>query len=203
MRIGQVMIGSILGDHEVGIYSVAVRLAEMWYFIPISIAASVFPSVVKAKLEDADVYQRRLEMFYNIMSLISISVAAVTSFFSTWIIAILFGSQYTQAGPVLAVYIWASVPVFLNIASSQYLIAENRSIVALYRTIAGAVVNIGLSFLLIPRYGSLGAAASTLLSYSIATFSLIVVPDLRPQGRMMFNSFKLWRTVARLRSTLS
>lgn len=198
MRIGTVMIGTMLGDSEVGIYSVAVRLAEMWYFIPMSIASSVFPSVIKAKLEDASLYRLRLEMFYNLMSLISISVALVTSFFSTFAIRIVFGVEYQAAGPALAVYIWASVPVFLNIASTQYLVAENRAVMALYRTIAGAVVNILLSAFLIPRYGSVGAALATLIAYTIATFSLVFVADLRPQVTLMLRSLLVWRTVRRI-----
>jgi len=34
MRIDQVMIGQMLGDREVGLFAAAVRLSEVWYFIP-------------------------------------------------------------------------------------------------------------------------------------------------------------------------
>jgi PST family polysaccharide transporter len=188
MRIGQVMLGNILSDREVGVYSVAIRLAEMWYFIPMSIASSVFPSVIKAKREDAALYGKRLEMFYSMMSMISLSVAAVTFLFADTIITVIFGAEYVDAGPVLSVYIWASVPVFLNIASSQHLIADNRTSVALYRTLAGAATNILLNIVLIPKYGVIGAAVAALLSYCVTTFCIAVVPDLRDQVRMMLRS---------------
>ena len=188
MRIGQVMIGNIMADREVGIYSVAVRLAEMWYFIPMSIASSVFPAVIRAKRENPALYAERLRLFYGLMSLISISVAAVTFMFSDLIITTLFGAQFAEAGPVLSVYIWASVPVFLNIASTQFLIAENRTTVALYRTLAGAGVNIALNFALIPTYGMLGAAVGSMFAYWITLLSIAVVPDLRGQIVMMFQS---------------
>ena len=188
MRIGQVMIGNILADREVGIYSVAVRLAEMWYFIPMSIASSVFPAVIKAKREDPVLYAERLRLFYGLMSVISISVAAVTFLFSNMIITTLFGPQFAEAGPVLSVYIWASVPVFLNIATTQFLIAENRTTVALYRTLAGAVANIALNFALIPVYGTLGAAVGSLLAYWITLLSIAVVPDLRGQMTLILQS---------------
>lgn len=188
MRIGQVMIGNIMADREVGIYSVAVRLAEMWYFIPTSIASSVFPAVLKAKREDPALYAERLRLFYGLMSVISISVAAVTFLFSNVIITTLFGPQFAEAGPVLSVYIWASVPVFLNVATTQFLIAENRTTVALYRTIAGAVANIALNFALIPSFGTLGAAVGSMLAYWITLLSIAVVPDLRGQIVMMIQS---------------
>ena len=47
MRIDQIMLGQMLGSEAVGIYSAAVRISEVWYFIPMAIAASVFPSVIK------------------------------------------------------------------------------------------------------------------------------------------------------------
>ncbi len=188
MRIGQVMLGNILNDREVGIYSVAARLAEMWYFIPMSIATSVFPSIIKAKRENPVLYRRRLEMFYGLMSMISLSAAAVTFLFANTIIAVIFGAKFIDAGPALSVYIWASIPVFLNIANSQYLIAENRTHVALYRTLAGAVVNILLNIVLIPRYGAVGAALANLLSYCVTLLCIAVVPDLREQVRLMLRS---------------
>ena len=34
MKIDQIMLGQILGDESVGIYSAALRISEIWYFIP-------------------------------------------------------------------------------------------------------------------------------------------------------------------------
>ena len=46
MRIDQIMIGQMLGDKEVGLYSAAVRISEVWYFIPMAIVSSVFPAII-------------------------------------------------------------------------------------------------------------------------------------------------------------
>ena len=48
MRIDQIMLREMLGDNSVGVYSAAVRLAEVWYFIPMAVVPSVFPSIVEA-----------------------------------------------------------------------------------------------------------------------------------------------------------
>lgn len=42
MRIDQIMIKEMLGEHEVGIYSAAVRLSEAFYFIPMLIYCITF-----------------------------------------------------------------------------------------------------------------------------------------------------------------
>jgi PST family polysaccharide transporter len=46
MRIDQIMLGQMVGNETVGIYSAAVRITEVWYFIPMAIVASVFPSII-------------------------------------------------------------------------------------------------------------------------------------------------------------
>ena len=48
MKIDQVMIKQMLGADQVGLYAAAVRLSEVWYFIPIVITASVFPAIIPA-----------------------------------------------------------------------------------------------------------------------------------------------------------
>ncbi|WP_213709177.1 flippase, partial [Klebsiella aerogenes] len=52
MRIDQIMIGNMIDDASVGIYSVAVKMVEIWYFVPIAIVSSLFPKIIKAKDED-------------------------------------------------------------------------------------------------------------------------------------------------------
>ena len=59
MKMGQIMLGNMVGAKELGIYSAAVRLTELWYFIPVAIASSVFPALVRSLENDSDEVQRR------------------------------------------------------------------------------------------------------------------------------------------------
>ena len=43
MKIDQIMLREMVNEEEVGLYSVAVRLTELWYFIPVIIQSSLFP----------------------------------------------------------------------------------------------------------------------------------------------------------------
>jgi O-antigen/teichoic acid export membrane protein len=67
MRIDQVMIKNMLGDREVGLYSAAMRLVEVWYFIPMIITQSVFPAIVNAKKISEELYYTRLQKLYEMM----------------------------------------------------------------------------------------------------------------------------------------
>lgn len=165
LRIDQVMIGQILGTVEVGLYAVAVKFVEVWYFVPGIIAASLFPAILNAKKTDINIYQRRLSHFFIFMLALSLVIALVTVILSHYLVVGLFGVEYLPAVAVLRVYAWSSVGLFLNWALYQQLIVEDRLQLIFLSNFAGMIFNIGLNFLFIPRFGIIGAAWSTLISY--------------------------------------
>lgn len=168
MKIDQVMIKQFLDDTAVGLYGTAVRLCEAWYFIPMAVTASLFPAIVNAKLVSEELYKSRLQKLYDLLAFIAIAIAVPVTILSDKIILILFGAEYLPAAPVLTIYIWAGIAVFLGVASSQYLISENLTTISFYRTLIGMIVNVILNIWWIPLYGIQGAAWATLISYSIA-----------------------------------
>jgi PST family polysaccharide transporter len=108
--------------------------------------------------------------------------------FAPQIINLLYGAKFISAFPVLQIYIWSSVATFLGVASSQYLVTENLTKISFYRTFLGMIVNVLLNLILIPQIGIIGSALATLISYSVATFSLIFSKKTIYQVNMMVRS---------------
>jgi len=170
MRIDQIMIKEMLGEREVGLYSAAVRLSEAWYFVPVIITTSLFPAIVNARKTDQELYNKRLQRLYSVIVWMAITIALPMTFLSNWVVELLYGVAYREAGPVLMIHIWAGVFVALGATSSSWLINENLQQIALYRTLSGAITNVILNLILIPNYGMVGAAIATVISYMIAGF---------------------------------
>lgn len=170
MRIDQIMIKEMLGDREVGLYSAAVRLSEVWYFIPMIITSSLFPAIVSAKKVSKELYYMRLQRLYTFMVWMAIGIALPMTFLSDWLVTLLYGEAYRDAGQVLMIHIWAGMFVFLGVASSSWLTNENLQKLAFYRTLSGAITNVILNLMLIPIYGIIGAAIATVISYMVAGF---------------------------------
>jgi len=170
MRIDQVMIKNMLGDREAGLYSAAVKLVEVWYFIPMIITQSVFPAIVNAKQVSEELYYKRLQKLYALMVWIGILIALPITFLSNWIIKFLYGQAYLASAKVLVISIWSGVFVFLGVAFSSYLVSENWNNKSFYRTLLGGILNIVLNYIAIPKYGITGAAISTLLSQFTANY---------------------------------
>ena len=191
MRIDQIMLGEMLGNEPVGIYSAAIRLSEIWYFIPTTITASVFPAIIEAKKNNTNYYYKHLRNLYNLMAWMAVAIAIPITFFAGPIISFIYGGGYKGAETVLAIHIWAGIFVFLGVASNQFLLAENYTKISLLRTVVGAAINIMLNLFFIPRYGVNGAAIATLISYFSATFFLVFVKKTQKQAIMMFKSLLL------------
>lgn len=170
LYIDQIMLGEMIGDKEVGIYSAAVRVSEMWYFIPVIIAASVFPYIVILKENSEELYYSKIQDFYNVMTLIGLSVAIIITFSSQRVIALLFGQAYIEAASILSLHVWSGVFVCLGVASGRWLIVENLQRYSAYRAISGMAANIILNLFLIPKYKGYGAALATLGSVSLSAY---------------------------------
>ena len=188
MRIDQIMIKKMLDNSQAGYYSAAVKLCELWYFIPMALSNSVFPAIVNAKKTSERNYHLRMQRLYDIMSWLSIGVSIPLTVFAPEIINLLYGAKFISAFPVLQIYIWSSVATFLGVASSQYLVTENLTKISFYRTFLGMIVNVLLNLILIPKMGIIGSALATLISYSVATFSLIFSKRTINQVNMMVRS---------------
>lgn len=196
MRIDQIMLDLLVGDQEVGIYSAAVRLAEVWYFIPMIVASSVFPSIVEAKKMSEELFFDRLQKLYNGMALISYLIVLPITILAGWIIVLLFGQPYSKAGLMLAILIWSLVFVSLGVARSTFLTTMNWTKVHLITVSAGCVVNVGLNYLLIPRWGGTGAAFASCVAYWLAAHgTCFFYRPLLKTGHMMTKAMlypKVW-----------
>lgn len=170
MKVDQIMLGQMKGDSEVGIYSAAVRISELWYFIPSAIVSSVAPAIYTAKERSDDLYYKRITQLLRLLTYISLAIAIPMTFFSTNLVLIMFGSEYAAAGSILAVHIWTSVFVFMGLATLPWFIAEGLNHVSLGKTLLGAILNVILNFLLIPQYAGIGAAYATIISQAVAAF---------------------------------
>jgi len=190
MKIDAIMLQNIKGVKEAGAYDTVAKLSEAWNFVPSVIVTSLFPAILNARRDDMDRYKKRIQHLYDLMVYLSVPVAIVITFASPLIYK-LFKPEYAYAAPVLSVHIWSGVFVFLGAASGQYLIAENYNKLTFVRTGFGAIVNILLNLLLIPKMGMMGAAIATLAAYASATFFILVIPKVNQQGLMMFKSLFL------------
>jgi len=188
MKIDQVMIKNMLGNEQAGIYAVAVKLSEVWYFIPGIICSSLFPSIVNAVNTSTELFENRLRKLYFSMFWISTIIASFITIFSYPIIKILFGVPYLEAVPALRIYVWAGIFVSIGGIVGQFLLIKNLTKISFYTALLGSITNVILNMILIPNIGVSGAAIATIISYAIAVFGILLFDKSKHQGILILKS---------------
>ncbi len=181
MKIDQVMLGEMVGEESVGIFSAAARLSEAWYFVPMMIVTSVFPTIIANKQTNEELYIGRVQRLYNLLAVISVMVGLVFSLISSWLITTLYGPNYAEAAAVLSIQIWAGIFVSMGIARGKWLLAEDLQHIGYWYIALAMVINIVGNYFLIPLYEELGAAIATVTSQATAA---IIAPALFKETRV-------------------
>lgn len=170
MKIDQIMLGELVGDEAVGIFSAAARLSEIWYFIPVIIASSVFPSLVKSKKLGDEIYYYQIQRYYDFNALLAYCLAIPAYLLSDHIVFLLYGALYAGAEKIFAIHIWTCLFVFMGVAREKYLLNEGKFKFSFFCSVMGCVTNVVLNYILIPKYHGSGAAIASLCAQFVSAY---------------------------------
>ena len=174
MRIDQVMLGSMMPTKtELGVYSAAIQVAQMWYFVPMAIIISFKPVIISKKKTNEKSYLKSVQLLYTIVAWMGIGFGIFIILFSNVIIGILYGPDYSKAASILSISVWAGTFAMLGTAASTWLVCEGLQKYNTVFVFGGAITNISLNTILIPILGGYGAAIATVVTQLMSN---IIIP---------------------------
>lgn len=198
MRIDQIMLENIKGPQAVGIYSAALWISEVWYFVPVFLVRSVTPAFVRTFDADPVLFSYRLQTLFALVAALAIAVALPLTFVATPMVTVLFGQEYAGAGTILSIHIWAGLFVSLGVVRSMWIVMRGHTKFLLAAALSGAIANVVLNLFLIPKYGGTGAAIATIISYVwSAVLSGVLLPSVWPimkqqlRGMLLFDLVRI------------
>lgn len=204
MRVDQILLGQLSSETELGNYGVAVRVAEVANFIPIALHLTLYPAITRNFGRDPANFREYSQRVYDIY-LLAAWPAMIGLMLIAWVaIPPVFGAAYAPA-VVMTVVLCAATPFyFLLLALTAVLSVEGRLWAPAALNASAALLNIMLNLVFIPKWGGVGAAASTVISLAVM---VIIVPiasvRLREDGRNVLRSInpissvlRLWKSVA-------
>jgi O-antigen/teichoic acid export membrane protein len=153
-----------LGETAVAHYSAAARLVEPTQILPASLMAAVFPAISLAMARNPH-QARRLGLRVSLL-LGGCGLLLASAFWlaAGWLAPWLYGDVYAPAVPVLQLLGLTVVPAFINYSLTHYLIARQQQLYLGWFTAVMLGLHLGLSWMLIGRFGVIGPAISTLIS---------------------------------------
>jgi O-antigen/teichoic acid export membrane protein len=150
----------------------AVRIAEMTFYVPDSISAMLYPAISASNRAEAD----RLAPAVSRMAMLTTFIAAVAvvpaGFVMIWGFL---KPEYQAAFPALVVIMPGILALSLSKVLSSYVSGLGRPIATAVAGFANLGVNLVANVLLIPRWGIVGASAASLISYSCHASILLFV----------------------------
>lgn len=170
VQIDKIMIANMINEQQLGIYSVAMMLCTAWIFFPDAIITSLRPGIVRAKAENEELYLYKLKRLYFIIFWVSVIVAGLIAVSAPMLVPFLFGSEYVSAIIIVQVAVWFAPLSVLGVARNIWLVSEGLQKYAKYILFFGVVMNISLNIILIPTFGIMGAAMSTVITELVTSF---------------------------------
>ena len=138
-------------------------------------------------------------MLTRVTMAITILLAVPAFVLGPWLVEVLYGSDFAEAGVALRWILPGIVAYSVVAVLSKYLVGGGRPGLATSVMLTGLAVNIVSNVVLIPALGIIGAAASSSISYWV-TAVLIVTVFLRLSGRGLAETLVLRpRDIARAR----
>jgi PST family polysaccharide transporter len=185
LRVDQLMLEQMSGSRAVGIYAVASRIAEAWYFIPTALVAGLYPKLVAAGDVGSPAFDAGARRLFRLVVLLGYGFAIVIVAASGPAVELVFGSAYLESVPVLSWLAVSGVFVALGVARESWMLSHGLFRISLATTACGALTKVVANMVLIPPFGPLGAAVSTFVSQFVAvTLSPLLFRASRPVVRM-------------------
>lgn len=169
-QMDKVMIGQMLSNTEVGLYTTAATICNMWIFVPMAIINSFRPMIFEIKQSgNEQKYLLRLKQLYSGIIWICIGVSVFITALAPFIISILYGEVYMGAVSSLRIYIWCETFSMIGSARGIWILCENKNKYVKYFLGVGALTNLILNVILIPMFGIDGASIATLITQFVAS----------------------------------
>ncbi|CVH79334.1 colanic acid exporter [Clostridiales bacterium CHKCI006] len=188
----KLMLKQMIGQGEVGYYSVATTICNLWIFILTAIIDSMYPTIMNFYGKDKAAFERKNKQLYAIVFYVSAFVSIIFTIFGDWIVQILYGNEFAPAVGPLRIITWYTAFSYLGVARNAWIVCENKQKYLKYLYLSAAILNVFLNLLLIPTFKASGAAMASLITQISTSILLpLFIPDLKPNARLMLEAIRL------------
>lgn len=154
------------GAHAVGLYAVAYKLTYALQFLPITFTAALYPAL------SAAFAKKRIDELRNtflgsmrLMAAIGFPITAGLSALAPKVIPLVYGDEFSGAIAAFRILPWVLLPIFMDFPIGALLNGTNRAHLKTGAMVATMAINVAANFMLVPKYGPVGAAWAGVASF--------------------------------------
>jgi O-antigen/teichoic acid export membrane protein len=162
--LGRVFIHLMRSDAEVGWYDAAYRFVGSLGVVASVVSQVALPAMSRLWRKDDAGFDQVVEKSFKFLVSLALPLGVGGTLLAPQLVRFLYGEAYDPASGALAVLVWVVAAVFLSSVFYHLLIATRRQRLLAALTGTGALVNVLLNLILVPRLGFMGAAVSGLIT---------------------------------------
>jgi lipopolysaccharide/colanic/teichoic acid biosynthesis glycosyltransferase len=172
LRFDFILLGALAGPAVLGIYAVASKVAELMRLAPTAINYVLYPRFARLGAAEAAAEARRLLPRSAALTLILAPMLAAMASIG---LPIIYGRAFRAAvTPAEIIIVGLSIEGAAAVASA-FLVGRGRPGLNSIGMGVGATITVTLDVILIPRYGALGGAITSAVTYLITTTVLVAL----------------------------
>src|ERR1035441_1622279 len=187
LRFDFVLLGALAGPAVLGVYAVASKFAELMRLVPTAINYVLYPRFARLGSQEATLEARRLLPRAAMLTLVMTPFVAIGTLVGP---VLLYGPAFRGAVlPAEIIIIGLSIEGAAAV-SSAYLLGVGRPGLNSVGMGVGAFITVTLDLILIPKYGALGGAITSAVTYLATTITLTYIGYrvARTTGPSLFDS---------------
>ncbi len=164
LRTDVLVLSKLRGESEVGLYGAAASVLRVLAMLPTIFVTAMYPALSRFHSEAGDrgaALRRLCDTAFRWQIALGAPIVAGVAALAPEIIDLVYGPKFASSGRALSILIVALLFFFTNTLLGYMLFAANRQKEFLRIKVVTLVLNLGLLFVLVPRFGIDGAAAAT------------------------------------------
>lgn len=189
-QLDKIMIGKLLGVKDVGIYTIALQLINIFSILIPPFQTSIYPKMIELYKNDYEQYLKFYLKNNLIFTWIYILGVISSILFIKYTFSYIYSSEYTGA---IYVYMILTISVLFKAngaLQTGHMTLKKITKNSFYKTLIGLFLNLLLNLILIPKYGINGAAIATSITQVFTLFVIdFFIPEYREQFFIQLKSF--------------
>jgi O-antigen/teichoic acid export membrane protein len=164
-RIDLLMINHMMGTKEAGYYDIAINLAEMVYLLPDIVAIILFPKLCSTE-GTTEKWKIARQTGYWLAGIMLV-ICGLAALLAKPAIGIIFGSDFLPSLLPFLILIICKYILTLNLIFNNFIVSIHIPWTSIPFSFFLVILNIFLNLIMIDRYGMVGAAWATTLSFGM------------------------------------
>lgn len=164
--IDSLMLHAYQGSVAVGYYAVAYKMTYAMQFLPLTFTAALYPALSSAYAKKEDEELKKVFIgSLRFMALAGFPIAAGLSALAPRLIEFFYGQRFLGSIPAMEVLPWVLIPIFMDFPVGALLNGTQKAHLKTLAMVVTMIINTVLNFVLVPKFGPLGAAWAGVVSF--------------------------------------